>query len=280
LENLGTPAAVEELRSIVGLLPGLTWLPYQLAAAEQIMRMKTWVPLTPREIPRLTQSRDGKLIETSEDLCEILVGAFRKYESDLHGELTPVRQIWDRQGDGSFRPVDENAFSDHVVGHLRRLLVDSGVILNREVEIGRVPGAPVGDRTDIKIDALRRLKDRSGFDSITAIIEVKGCWNPQLLSALKDQLYDKYVAPLGAPVGIYLVGWFPKSQWDTNDSRRKATRDLAISEVQSQLDAQAAGLPQGFAVRAVVIDCRLPSLRDAARIRRSRRRGHGRRVGR
>jgi hypothetical protein len=86
----------------------------------------------------------------------VLVDALRKYEQVLHGERTPVRALWDRQGDGTFRPVDENALSDHVRLFLRRELVESGIVLNREVEISRVPGAPVGWRTDIKVDALKK----------------------------------------------------------------------------------------------------------------------------
>lgn len=49
---------------------------------------------------------------------------------------------------------------------------------------------------------------------ITAVIETKGCWKPQLFTALETQLYRDYMLRLQAPVGIYLVGWFDKPKWD------------------------------------------------------------------
>jgi len=116
----------------------------------------------------------------------------------------------------------------------------------------------MGKRTDIRIDALRRNDRGDGYDVLTAIIETKGCWNPDLLSALEVQLYRDYMVPIGAPAGIYLVGWFDKDKWDPNDGRRRRTPDRAIDDIVAELNAQAAGLPQGFAVRPVVIDCHAP----------------------
>ena len=89
---------------------------------------------------------------------------------------------------------------------LKRDLVDGGIILNREVEIGRVPGAGAGTRTDIKVDAIRQSENSGSFNVITAVIETKGCWNDELLTAMKSQLVDDYLVRLAAPVGIYLVG--------------------------------------------------------------------------
>jgi hypothetical protein len=154
LVNLGTIKSVEVLRRVIGQLSERGWLAYQLLEAEQMMRTKTWIPLLPPEIISVTESSEGKLVQSAGELTEVLMDALRRYEQQLHGEQTPVRALWDRQADGSFRPVDENALSDHVRLFLRRELVESGIILNREVEISRVPGAPVGRRTDIKVDAL------------------------------------------------------------------------------------------------------------------------------
>jgi hypothetical protein len=176
-----------------------------LLEAEQIMRTKTWAPLSPREIIRVTEFPKGLLVQSEQELADVLVDALRKYEQELHGEQTPVRAFWDRQGRSAFfRPIDENGLSDHVRLFLRRELVESGIILNREVEISRVPGAPVGRRTDIKVDALKKAERSETFNTITAVIETKGCWNPELLTAIKTQLVDDYLVRLAAPVAIYL----------------------------------------------------------------------------
>ena len=72
----------------------------------------------------------------------------------------------------------------------------------------RHPGAPVGTRTNILINALRRSETGEPLDPIAAVIEAKGCWNAQLFSALETQLVGDYMVQVRAPVGIYLVGWF------------------------------------------------------------------------
>jgi hypothetical protein len=83
----------------------------------------------------------------------------------------------------------------------------------------RVPGAPVGQRTYILINAVRRRPDGQSFDPITAVIETKGCWNGELFTALEAQLFSDYMIWLRAQAGIYLVGWFDTAQWDPKDGR-------------------------------------------------------------
>ena len=155
-------------------------------------------------------------------------------------------------------PVDENALSDHVKAFLKQELTDSGIVLNREVEVGRVPGAPVGRRTDIKIDAVRRGENGEAYDTIVAVIETKGCWNAELFTAIQTQLRDDYLKRLGAPLGIYLVGWFDKAKWDASDSRRKRAPSLDLAAARHLLDEKAVELSKGYIVRAIVLDCHAP----------------------
>jgi hypothetical protein len=233
---------------------------YQVLEAEQIMRTKTWTPLTPREVITITDLPSAVLILSAPQLSNVLVRTLRKYETHLHGEQTPVRALWDMQaGDPRrLRPVDEDAVSDQVRLFLKGELVDSGIVVNREVEIGRVPGARLGSRTDIKVEAISRTEGGGAYNVITAVIETKGCWNAELLSAMQTQLVEDYLVRLAASSGIYLVAWFDKAKWDLADSRRARTRDWSRDEAQSQLDAQAAAQPPAFIVRAVVLDCHAP----------------------
>jgi hypothetical protein len=126
------------------------------------------------------------------------------------------------------------------------------------VEVSRVPGAPIGQRTDIRIDALRRSDDGTAFDVITAVIEIKGCWNAELFTALETQLYRDYMVRLQAPVGIYVVGWFDKPKWDPTDGRRGRTPNCGLQDAQARLDAQAQTISAGNSVQAVVLDCHAP----------------------
>ena len=219
------------------------------------MRTKTWAPLTPAEVLRLATSKGGRLVRSPEDLCEALIETLQKYENELQGEQTPVQFLWAKQTGGMLVPVDENALSDHVKMFLKRELADSGIVLNREVEIGRVPGAPVGSRTDIKVDALRHGENGEAYDAVVAVIETKGCWNDELFTAIETQLRDDYLKRLGAPVGIYLVGWFDKAKWDESDNRRKRVRSIDLGEARHLLDQKAAELSKGYIIRAMVLDC-------------------------
>ena len=258
LVEQGSVAAVVALHRAMAELPELDWLKFEAARAEEAMRRHTWQPLRADEIRRLTTSKKGLLIRGEEDLCEALVDALQRYEGELRGAQTPVRALWDKQRGGEWIPVDENAFSDHVIEFLRRELVDGGIALNREVEIGRVPGAPVGDRTDIKVDAIRSLPDCRGYDQFTSVIEAKGCWNRELFSAMESQLRDNYLQRLGASLGIYLVAWFDSESWDDNDRARRAKGTaVPFEELRARLEAQAVAASKGCTIKAVVLDCRL-----------------------
>jgi len=172
LVGQGTVAAIQALHRIIAALPNLVWLPFELSRAEQVMRTKTWSPLTLKEVFFLTDRPSARLVTSADDLREVLVTALRKYEAELHGAQTPVRRLWDRQSGGNtFRPIEEDGLSDDVKLFLERELVTNAIIANREVEISRVPGRPVGQRTDIRINALRRSEDGATFDVITAVIE-------------------------------------------------------------------------------------------------------------
>jgi hypothetical protein len=256
LATLGTVNSVQAMRRIIGELPHLPWLTWYLRQAETEMRRRTWAPLTASEILQLTRTPDAQLIQSPEQLSTILMQALKKYEMELHSAQSPIRSLWDKQRDKTFRPIEEDALSDHVKLFLERALVQSGVIVNREVEVSRVAGAPIGQRTDIKIDAIRKTDEGTKLDVITGVIETKGCWNSELLSGIQDQLFKKYLARLGAPVGIYLVGWFDPKRWDKTDKRKAKVPDQL--QTRERLKQQAASLPAGFFVEAFILDCPAP----------------------
>ena len=90
------------------------------------------------------------------------------------------------------------------------------------------------------------------------MIETKGCWNSALFTAIESQLRDDYLKRLGAPLGIYLVGWFDKAKWDVSDNRRKRAPAMGIVETRRLLDEKAAELSEGYNIRAIVLDCQAP----------------------
>jgi hypothetical protein len=155
----------------------------------------------------------------------------------------------------------------------------AGIFANREVEVSRAPGAPVGQRTDILVNAVRRREDGERFDPITAVIETKGCWNDELFTALEQQLFREYMIRLRAQAGIYLVGWFESAKWDTEDGRRDRVPKITIEDAKRQLNAQGAALPEGFVVRPVVLECHVPGSSGTALRRKVVARSGRRRTG-
>ncbi len=259
LVAMGTEAAVRALRRLVAARPDLPLLPFELSRAEIAMRLKTWSPLTTREVFAVTDQPDARLVTSAADLMAILLEILGKFARELHGAQTPVRDLWDRQGTSQqYRPIDENGFSDVVARYVRQHLSGAGIFANREVEVARHPGAPVGQRTDILISTLRRSETGEPLDPIALVIEAKGCWNAELLTALETQLVQDYMVRLQAPVGIYLVGWFDPAKWDPADSRRGRVPKKTVESVRRQLEQQAAAAPEGFRVRAVVMDIAVP----------------------
>ena len=264
LASLGTDAAVKALSELIAAHPEFGNLAYELSLAERAMRIATWSPLSPKEVLALADKPNLKLVTSPADLCEVLVAALEKFNASLHGAQTPVRDLWDRQrGKDIYRPIDENALSDVITRFLRTELGSSGIFANREVEVSRVPGAPVGQRTDILVNAVRRRSNGELFDPLAAVVETKGCWNGELFTALEAQLFRDYMIPLRAQAGIYLVGWFDIEKWDPEDSRRDRVPRMPTDEVRRQLNQQAAALPEGFIVRPVILECRVPSTTNA-----------------
>ncbi len=255
MAHRGTVPATLALRRLVGDLGDQPWLAYELGVAEQVMRVRTWSPLSVREILALADKPDMTMVTSAADLKDVLLAALARWQAELHGAQNPVKALWDRQKDGSFRPIDEDGLSDNVRLFLQRELLSRGIFANREVEVARVPGAPIGTRTDILINAVRRGADGTAFDALIAVIETKGCWNPGLLTALEAQLFKQYMARLGAPVGIYLVGWFDAAQWDPSDGRKRKVPSMTLEEARGVFAAQALRIPSDFLLEPVVVDC-------------------------
>ncbi len=135
---------------------------------------------------------------------------------------------------------------------------ERGIIVNREVEIRRGTGSSKGERTDIHIDAVIRTPSGKIFDSISAIIEVKGCWHKELYSAMQTQLVNRYLKDNRCRYGLYLVGWFNCDQWDKKDDRKKQAPLILKSELQEKLENQAKDLSQnGLTIRTFVMDTAL-----------------------
>lgn len=252
LENRGTYQACEAIRRIAHELPELEWLKWTLLEAQNVTRHCTWTPPQPGDVLKIARDREKRLVQSEDQLLEVLIESLERLEKKLHGETPAVQFLWDKTCRDTYQPKDEKSFSDYVKIHLDEDLRQRGIIVNREVEIHR------GERTDIHVDAIVRSSQGEVYDSITAIIEVKGCWNTKLNHEMKTQLVDRYLKDNRCQHGLYLVGWFNCNQWDSEDYRKGQVPKISIDEARRQFDDQAASLSQqGLRIKAFVIDTAL-----------------------
>ena len=262
LKGRGTERAVAAMRRLIDELPQLPWLRWSLLGAQEMARRRSWDPPAPSAILALATDRDRRLVQDGAELIAVLVESLARLHEKLQGETPAAVDVWNewlRDGARVYRPKSEEQFSDFVKRHLDEDLVRRGIVANREVQLRRGTGGSPGERTDIHIDAIRRVSaEGDRFDTITAIIEVKGNWHRELWQAMETQLAERYLADNQAQHGLYLVGWFTCPQWDADDSRKGATPMDTIDETRDRLNTQARTLSRGSRqIVAIVLDASL-----------------------
>ena len=119
----------------------------------------------------------------------------------------------------TWRPKNEAQLSILISDHLKTQLA-RGLVVNREVQVRDTTSKGHGLSVDVlasggKVDREGKLPQ--------CPIEVKGNWNPGLLTDLREQLVDDYMKDTNASFGVYVCGWFDITQWtDQTDVRRDA----------------------------------------------------------
>ncbi len=136
--------------------------------------------------------------------------------------------LWDLSNNGnSGRPKSEDRLTDYIKHHLEGDLPT--FVIDREVQIRNLKEHGIGERTDLKVET----KNQDGC-SISVIIESKGCWNKDLLTAMQSQLSDRYLKLASEACGIYLVGWFRCDRWEGNDCVFKGTKEELLADLNAQ----------------------------------------------
>ena len=74
-------------------------------------------------------------------------------------------------------------------------------------------------RTDIEVRAV--TANGNQLRPLEVVIEVKGCWHPNIRSAHEEQLASEYLQRAGKTHGIYLVVWTQCAKWNDPTDKRK-----------------------------------------------------------
>jgi len=257
LEALGQRGSREACDAIEGLKarnPGQAWWDAVLERARAVMRTATWDGIEPRELIQLAADATRHVVNDGADLLRVVREALRRIQLVMTGEHPLSQLLWNEFGqsreDAGRRPKEEQALSDFLAALLNIDLVGRAVIVNREVQIRR-------KKTDIYVSAAAPTKTDGVFDIVTVAVEVKGCWNRDLDTAMKDQLVDRYMRDTPCEHGMYVVGWFYCEAW-TDETRKTACR-VTKEELEEALSRQAAELSvDGRMLEAFVLDARWP----------------------
>ena len=254
LTHRGTNHACDAISKLQQALPEQDWLKWVFVDAQAQTRRATWVPPQPQEIIKLAADGKLRLVQSGDHLMQVLVESLERFQAMLQGETPEAQFLWDNVSKSNARPKDENTFSDYVKTHLEKDLKPRGIVLNREVRIHR------GERTDIHVNAVTQAASGDSYNCIPVIIECKGSWNPELHTAIRDQLVGRYLQDNHCQHGLYLVGWFNCIAWSEQDGRRKQAEKLcpAIDSTRQKLATSSADLSKGsIRVRSVVLDASL-----------------------
>jgi hypothetical protein len=247
------------VRYIARSLPHLKWMNWVILETEEQTRRRTWVPPKPQAIIALGQNSQRRYVENGEQLLDAICDSLIRLEQGLQGDMAAAIDVWDNRGNArttQYCPKDEPALSGYVARHLAADLRDRGLVVNREVQIR------LGEFTDIHVDAVAPGRGNEPAYVITAIIEVKGCWNRELDTAMEEQLVGRYLTNHQCPNGLYLVGWFNCDRWDADDYRRSASPAYSVADARERFQRQAAALVQAgripcLALRSFVLNAAL-----------------------
>lgn len=171
----------------------------------------------------------------------------------------PPADLHHQRGPEDRRICSRHADSDFIADHLNLDLAQHGFIINREVEIRAKQGGAPGEIPDILVSASVPGQDPGSNDTISVVVEVKGCWHDKVLTAMRAQLVERYLRTSRSHAGIYCVGWYMCPQWDTSDRRRNTVPEMTLDELRQTLSEQARELSDGTqSISAFVLDAALP----------------------
>lgn len=259
LRELGTVDACEALQKIAEALPALDFMKGVLIEAREKTRAKTWLPPQPAAILQLSRNQESCLVQNGSQLLAVLIASLKRAEERLQGETPAAEFLWNKSGKDTYRPKDENSFSNWLKLHLEDDLKTPGIIANREVQTRRGEGTGQGERTDIQVNAIIRERPENDLcHTIPVIVEVKGCWHQELETAMQTQRAERDLKDNPCDHGLYLVGWFPCEPWDKEDGRTSRTQEMTLEQARKEFACQARKLSQnGKTIESFVMNTAL-----------------------
>jgi hypothetical protein len=260
LTSMGTKGACRELLRFGAIFPEdrlhFNWRYRECLAT---YRKQLWRPHTPEVVLEMAGDYAFRLVLNENDLMEVILESLQRFQKQLvASKNAQVGDLWNYEGAGNqrkhFSPKDEEDLSGKIAGWLQNDLGPTrGVILNREVQLRR------GQRTDVLVEATAAAG--SGLGTLTLVIEVKGCWNREIHTAIQNQLIDLYLKPHGLTHGIFLVGWYICPKWDSpTRPASNALQATTLNDAQDEIEQLANSYQttnSPWRIKGFTLDCRI-----------------------
>lgn len=205
-------------------------------------------PPTPKGLLDLLGRSDSRLIRNNADLLNVVI----EHLDQLQHEIThngAFREVWN----DTTRPKSEDDISDWIRRRLEERL-KRGVVIDREIQVQRPQQGGIGNRIDLTATAPTATQPRS---TARVIIEAKLISNHDLMTAMHNQLVQRYLVPSGLRHGIYLVYWVTHDQRPPGWSRTSLPN---LDDLQSQLENQASTAPADLLIQPYILDISRPAL--------------------
>lgn len=260
------------LRELVQALPHYVGLPDIAESAIRRYRSSLWAPLSVSDLKTIATSQDARIIQDENQLADCVLESLNRLQEKLQREQNPaVLDLWNECGahyqndvnetsSYCFTPKAENRVSDYLVRFLRQDLLEQKVILCREAEIraGDLPGArnkSGSRRRGQVVDIYLAIAPHTAGAPITVVVEVKGCWNKELNTAMERQLRDRYMKNNGISRGIFAVAYFHGEHWP---SKYQKCANHTLENLSEKFEKQSLELSgNGCQISAIVLDCGL-----------------------
>jgi hypothetical protein len=268
LASQGNWGAVEALENLAQQRPDLLRPRELWHEAHREALARTWEPLSdPLAALEVVADAQRRVIRNADQLLDLVRESLARLQDELAdgGVAADLWSEWPVDRQKRYRPKPEVSFSDYVKRFLDRDLHHYTIAANREVE-----NRP-GNETDLLVTYVDRDDRGRDVRRLSVVIEAKGCWHPEVLTAIEEQLADRYLVDYEADRGLYLVGWYRCDHWDPGDDDRGKPAGHTLESLRDELASQARRLSNEHRrIEAVVLDA---ALRLTPRTRRPRRSG-------
>ncbi|GAA4603206.1 hypothetical protein BJY16_004534 [Actinoplanes octamycinicus] len=242
-----------EARTLERLAEGRTafeirYLRHFSESAQAIAADTRMARLTPEHLLVVLGRSDVRLVQDARDLLDAVID----HLVELQHELThrnAFRDLWSRDltDIGS-----EDDISDWVQRHLEKRL--NGGTIDREVQVQRRSASGIGTRMDLTVSARSAT---ATVDTARVVIEAKLVNNPEIETATRNQLIDRYLTAMGLRHGLLLVYWVRPDQRPAR-WRERTPAHPAAAGLLAELERQASEAPAGYDVRPFVLDVSRP----------------------